>query len=231
MKAQAPAQGAPATTPGRSSQAVRHLRLEEGSTSGVLTGRFRRASQTEEDADHARLVQVAVAGAKQGNRDALRYLYIEYADNVYGYVLSLLRDEHEAEDVTQQVFAKLVAILPKYEQRDVPFAAWILRVARNVAVDDMRRRRALPSDDIDGGDGEGREPRQDDALTVREALATLPLEQRQVLMLRHVVGLSPGEIASRMGKTEASIHGLHHRGRSALRSRFRELGLAPCTAA
>jgi RNA polymerase sigma-70 factor, ECF subfamily len=219
-----------AATPTRNSQAVRHLRLVEGNTAGVLTGRFRRASQPEHDADHDRLVQAAVAGAKQGSGEALRYLYIEYADSVYGYVLSLLRDEHEAEDVTQQVFAKLVSILPKYAQRDVPFAAWILRVARNVAVDDMRRRRALPSDDIDGGDREGCELRQDDALTVREALATLPPEQRQVLMLRHVVGLSPGEIASKMGKTEASIHGLHHRGRSALRSRFRELGLAPCTA-
>jgi RNA polymerase sigma-70 factor, ECF subfamily len=231
MNAQGSTQLARARTSSRSSHAVRHLRLVEDNTSGVLTGRFRQSAQPAENADHSRLVQVAVGGAKQGNRDALRYLYIEYADSVYGYVRSLLRDEHDAEDVTQQVFAKLVTILPKYEQREVPFAAWILRVARNVAVDDMRRRRALPSDDIAGGDGEGCEPRQEDALTVREALATLPPEQRQVLMLRHLVGLSPGEIAAKMGKTEASIHGLHHRGRSALKIRFRELGLAPSTAA
>jgi RNA polymerase sigma-70 factor, ECF subfamily len=51
---------------------------------------------------------------------------------------------------------------------------------------------------------------------VRDALATLPDEQRQVVFLRHVVGLTPGEIASRMGRTESSIHGLHHRGRRAL---------------
>ncbi len=52
---------------------------------------------------------------------------------------------------------------------------------------------------------------------LEEALRTLPEDQRGVVMLRHVVGLSPGEIAERMGRTEASVHGLHHRARQALR--------------
>jgi RNA polymerase sigma-70 factor, ECF subfamily len=63
--------------------------------------------------------------------------------------------------------------------------------------------------------------------SLTEALATLPAEQREVLVLRHLVGLSPGEIAERMGKTEPSIHGLHHRGRGALQAALAERDCAP----
>src|SRR3712207_9287355 len=64
-----------------------------------------------------------------------------------GYVRSIVRDEHEAEDITQHVFTKLLTVLPRYEQRDVPFSAWILRVARNVALDHLRSRRPTPTED------------------------------------------------------------------------------------
>ena len=121
-----------------------------------------------------------------------------------------------------------MVVLPKYEQRSVPFSAWILRVARNVAVDHMRARRAIPCEEVrelderkDFGDS------QQTSLALREALETLPEEQREVIVLRHLVGLSPGEIAGRMGKTEPSIHGLHHRGRGALRSTLAERECAP----
>jgi RNA polymerase sigma-70 factor, ECF subfamily len=198
-------------------------------TAGVLTGRFRRVSRLDDDEAGKRMVAQAVARAKQGDREALRYLYIRYADNVYGYVASIVRDDYEAEDVTQHVFAKLMTALPKYQEREVPFSAWILRVARNVAVDHMRSRRAIPCDEVreldtEHSDGEGDRLR---SLTLRDALATLPEEQREVLVLRHLVGLSPGEIAGRLGRTEPSIHGLHHRGRGALRSALTEMECGP----
>src|SRR4051812_8533001 len=108
------------------------------------TGRFRPKIRLDEGSGRDPLVVSAVARAKEGDPEAIRFLYLRYADNVYGYVSSLLRDEHDAEDVTQQVFAKLLTSLSKYEQREVPFSAWILRVARNMAVDHMRQRRAVP---------------------------------------------------------------------------------------
>jgi RNA polymerase sigma-70 factor (ECF subfamily) len=52
-----------------------------------------------------------------------------------------------------------------------------------------------------------------------------------VVVLRHVVGLTPTEIASRLGRTESSVHGLHHRGRRALQSQLTERELSPCTRA
>jgi RNA polymerase sigma-70 factor (ECF subfamily) len=204
----------------------------EDAGAGVLTGRFRRADHIKDDEAGTRHVAAAVERAKQGDREALRFLYVRYADNIYGYVASIVRDEHEAEDVTQHVFTKLLSVLPKYEQREVPFSAWVMRVARNVAVDHLRERRAVPTEEVradDRGawDDDGARQR---ALGLREALATLPDDQRRVLMLRHVVGLTPPEIAGRMGKSEPSIHGLHHRGRSALRSALTERGCAPTVA-
>jgi RNA polymerase sigma-70 factor (ECF subfamily) len=198
-------------------------------TAGVLTGRFRRVSRLDDDDAGTRMVSQAVARAKQGDREALRYLYIRYADNVYGYVASIVRDDYEAEDVTQHVFAKLMTALPKYQEREVPFSAWILRVARNVAVDHMRSRRAIPCEEVRELDPSAHddESAQQTSITLREALATLPEDQREVLVLRHLIGLTPGEIAGRLGKTEPSIHGLHHRGRGALRSVLTERQCAP----
>jgi RNA polymerase sigma-70 factor (ECF subfamily) len=177
-----------------------------------------------------RRVSEAVRRAQDGDRDALGFLYARYADNIYGYVLSIVHDPHEAEDVTQQVFAKLVRVISKYEERDVPFFAWVLRVARNLAVDHLRRQRLVPVEEVrttdEGGGDPARSQRKND---LREALSELPKDQREVLILRHFAGFSPTEIAMQTGRSEGSIHGLHHRGRRALRAALTSRGAAPAT--
>ena len=177
-----------------------------------------------------RRVAHAVRRAQLGDREALGFLYARYADSVHGYVRSIVLDEHEAEDVTQQVFAKLIHVIGKYEERDVPFFAWMLRVARNLAVDHQRRRRLVPVEEVrlsDHGDGDpGGAQRMRD---LREALEELPRDQCEILVLRHLAGLSPPEIATRMGRSAGSIHGLHHRGRRALRAELTSRGAAPAT--
>ena len=171
----------------------------------------------------------AVAAAKAGDRDALRYLYVRFADHVYRYVRKTVRDDHEAEDVTQQVFTKLMTILPKYEQREVPFSAWLLRVARNLALDHVGSRRAVPSDDVPDSAVDADDFTSDRLRTLREALASLPRDQRTVLVMRHLLGLSPGEIAQRIGRSEGAVHGLHHRGRAAIRKALLSDASAPAT--
>ena len=169
--------------------------------------------------------------AKAGDMEAVRFLYIRYKDNVYSYVLSIVREPHEAEDVTQQVFRKLMSSIQKYEPRAVPFTAWILRVARNVAIDQLRQRRSIPCEEVFDpsvqSDDAGRDCRRD----LESALGTLPEDQRDVVLLRHLVGLTPGEIASRLGRSESAIHGLHHRGRQALKRKLIELDCAPIASA
>ena len=190
------------------------------------SGRFSR-SAAPKDGDG--LLSRAIARAKEGDATALDFLYARYADDVFGYVNSIVRDHHEAEDITQNVFAKLMGAIMKYEQREVPFSAWILRVARNAALDHVRARRMVPCEEVRTSDEGLEEGSLDRSHSLREALRRLPDDQREVLVLRHIAGLSPGEIAARLGKTESSIHGLHHRGRGTLRTALVELGSAPVT--
>ena len=184
--------------------------------SALSEGRFHRKQKLDEDRSPQELARVIVR-AKQGDHDALRYLYLRFADNVYGYARSIVRDEHEAEDVTQQVFTRLMGSIDRYEQRSVPFSSWLLRITHNMAIDHIRRRRAVPCEDTFAADESNEEQVAALSLTIREALAELPEEQREVVVLRHVAGWTPGEIAAHLGKSEDSIHGLHHRGRRALK--------------
>jgi RNA polymerase sigma-70 factor (ECF subfamily) len=198
-------------------------------TSPVHSGSgFRSRATLDESPETLRKVRLAAARAKEGDHDALRFLYVVYCHNIYGYVRSIVHDDQEAEDVTQHVFAKLMHVIVKYDDRGVPFFAWLLRLARNVAIDHLRVNRPTPTETvIDPETSSGAD--LDRAEIVRYALATLPNEQRQVVILRHVVGLTPGEIADRMGRTEGSIHGLHHRGRRALRRELERLETTPLT--
>src|SRR4026209_2424781 len=95
----------------------------------------------------------AIAAAKRGEWDAIHYLYVRYADDVLAYVRSILGDHHAAEDVTQNVFAKLMGAIQRYEERGaIPFAGWIMRVARNAALDYLRARRQIPVEEVRAAD-------------------------------------------------------------------------------
>jgi RNA polymerase sigma-70 factor (ECF subfamily) len=179
----------------------------------------------------SKLTQQAVTRAKTGDSEGLHYLYVRYSDDVLRYVTSFVRDSHEAEDITQNVFAKLMTAIKKYEQREVPFDAWILRVARNAALDHLRAKRAIPTEEVRLVDTGRAQTSLDRGRALRQALEDLPEDQREVLVLRHIVGLSPVEIAGTLDKTESSVHGLHHRGRRTLRASLAELGAAPVVAA
>ena len=101
---------------------------------------------------------------------------------------------------------------------------------RNATIDYLRAYRSIPCEEIrlysEDRERIGRERRRD----LEQALNRLPTEQRNVFVLRHIVGLSPVEIASLLGKTESSVHGLHHRGRLSMQSSLRQLGTVPVVA-
>ena len=203
---------------------LRADRLEAG-RSNHFTRRPRAATSAREEA----LVARAVAAAQRGDHDAQRFLYLRFADHVYGYVRAIIRDDHEAEDVTQLVFAKLLRVLDRYEPAGVPFSRWLLRLAHNAAVDHLRAVRTVPVAEVRPVE----EPDDDDAgerlRSLRLALEAVPDDQRQVLVLHHVAGLSAPEIAERLGRTPSSVHSLHHRGRRTLRAALVELGAGPVT--
>jgi RNA polymerase sigma-70 factor, ECF subfamily len=188
---------------------------------------FQARRELDNGPDARALTSRAVARAKQGDPEALRFLYVRFADNVFGYVRSIVHDEHDAEDITQQVFAKLLTALGKYQERSMPFTAWLLRVAHNMAIDHLRSRRQLPCEEVRGTDTPDEQRGDDCRRDLWAALDELPDEQRSVVVLRHVAGLSPGEIANHLGRSEDSVHGLHHRGRRALREALVRMEAAP----
>jgi RNA polymerase sigma-70 factor (ECF subfamily) len=191
--------------------------------STAAQARFRRRRIQDNSAEYQRLVHEAAVRAREGDADALRFLYLRYADCVYGYVCSIVRDEHEAEDVTQHVFAKLPTALRRYEPRVVPFSAWILRVAYNAAIDHMRVRRPVPCEEVRSNDVADDVSGRERFADLRLALDALPPEQRDVLVLRFVVGLTPREVAERIGRSEDAVHGLQHRGRRTLRREMQRI--------
>ncbi len=191
---------------------------------------FRRRATLDDSPETARETRLAIARTKEGDRDALRFLYTRYSDNVYGYICSIVRDEQEAEDLTQHVFMKLITVIVQYQDHGIPFTGWLLRLSRNVALDHLRRRRPTPTEEVFGANELVNDDARDRARDLHSALASLPDEQRDVMVMRHVVGLSPPEIAEQMGRTESSVHGLHHRGRRALQEELRQLGSSPSVA-
>jgi RNA polymerase sigma-70 factor (ECF subfamily) len=197
---------------------------------GLGQGRLRRKERMDEDLRPGELAE-AIELARAGESDAFLYLYLRFAGNVYGYARALLKDEHEAEDITQQVFTKMIISFDSYRPQAVPFAAWLLRITHNLSIDHLRRRRTVPCDEvrIAGGEDDGR--RAELARAFREALGRLSDDQREVVVLRHVAGYSPTEIAERLNRSPDSIHGLGHRGRRALRGELERLGAVPVAAA
>jgi|1186.fasta_scaffold00354_4 RNA polymerase sigma-70 factor (ECF subfamily) len=173
-------------------------------------------------------VKRMVGAAQAGDRDAMRAIYVRFAGGVHVYVARIV-PQRDAEDVTQQVFAKLLTELDRYRPGEAPFAAWVLRVARNLAIDHLRRSRLVPCEEVRGADDVADEAARECADSLREALAGLTADQRNVLILRHLVGLSPTEIAEQLGRTVRAVHCLHHRGRSAARTALHDLGAGPAT--
>jgi RNA polymerase sigma-70 factor (ECF subfamily) len=181
------------------------------------------------DGDEWRTRRV-VRAARAGDRDAMAELYVLHAPAVHAHVLRVVKDPDDADDVTQQVFAKLLTGLDRYRPGEAPFIVWVLRIARNAAIDHVRRVRAVPVDDVDDARARDEGGASEVRSALRAALALLPQGQRDVLLLTHLVGLSPSEIAAVLGCSVRAVHGLHYRGRLAVQATLTDLGSAPAVA-
>jgi RNA polymerase sigma-70 factor (ECF subfamily) len=192
----------------------------------VVAHRCTDAKRFLNDTEEGRTRRV-VGAARAGDREAMGELYALHAPAVHAHVLRVVRDVDDADDVTQQVFAKLLTGLDRYRPGEAPFIAWVLRVARNAAIDHVRRAHDVAVDDVD--DVRARDDCGADELraSLRAALALVPQGQRDVLLLTHLVGLSPSEIAAVLGCSVRAVHGLHYRGRVAVRVTLTDLGSAP----
>jgi RNA polymerase sigma-70 factor (ECF subfamily) len=196
----------------------------------VFVERVEPSTEQLEDQETARLVSRIQAGAP----DLFPVLYMRYFDRVYGYLRTILNDPHEAEDASQHVFMQVLEALPRYERRKQPFRAWLFIIARNHALYRLRgqqRVQATPPEDIslereiavESGETEG----EFDWLSDRELLMfveRLPLPQRQVLVLRFMLGLGTAEIASVLERSTDDVRMLQSRALRFLRERLSAVG-------
>ena len=160
-----------------------------------------------------------VDAAKLGEQTALAMLYEHYFPRVFRYVNSRLHSNEDAEDVTTEIFLRIIDNIGSFQWRGLPFGAWVFRIARNEVVSHVRRLKTR------GGAAELTESIPDDSrdhteqveidLTfqvVRRAIEQLPEAQRQVVTLRFVSGLSVAETAAALKKTENNVKVLQHKG-------------------
>lgn len=171
----------------------------------------------------------AIARAKEGDEEAYRFLYSTHIENVRGYLQSILRNEEDAEDVAQQVFMRMLSAIGRYEQRDATFLTWLLRIAHNAAIDHIRRTKPQSPllDEEPSAARIGEAERRELVSALEKAFVELPEDHRKVLVMRHVAGLSPGEIAAEVGRTVGAVHCLHHRARRQARDALAAQGVAP----
>jgi len=161
--------------------------------------------------------------AVSGDPDAFAALYDFYVEQIYRFVSFRVGDAQTAEDLTSQVFLKAWDNLSSYQIRGLLFRAWLFRIARNSVIDYYRTYKettplepsALTKPDP-AAEVADQVEQQLQAEELRMALQQLTEDQRQVLTLRFIEGLSTEEVANVMGKRQGAIRALQMRGLQAL---------------
>ena len=188
------------------------------------------------DPDAALMLRV-----KRGDRDAFAELVDKYKQPVMNFVFRTLRDEIEAEDVAQNVFLQVYKSRRRYKQT-AKFSTWLFTIARNLCLNELRRRSRHPAESIDEtlADNESREggsQRQYEDKTrvappdellqgelaqkIEEALAELPESQRSAILLCRQDELSYEEIAEVLDCSLSATKSLIHRGREVLKEKLK----------
>jgi RNA polymerase sigma-70 factor (ECF subfamily) len=163
--------------------------------------------------------RAAVDRARTGDQQALADIYDWYMPRVYRYAMARMGNQHEAEDLTEEVFLKVLGAIGDFRWRDVPFSSWVFRIAHNCIATHYRRtaQRGGPTAEIPLDMADGRHDvayaieQQITLEEVRRAAALLPDAQREVIALRFAVGLSIADTAKTLGKREGNVKALQHK--------------------
>lgn len=170
-----------------------------------------------------------------GDQEAARALTFRHAPRVLALSRRLLRDMAEAEDVAQDAMLRLWKIAPEWRQGEAKVSTWLYRVASNLCIDRLRKKKGTHLDDIpEPADGkpsvEKRMQSNERALALQGALMQLPERQRLAVTLRHIEELANPEIAEIMQISVDAVESLTARGKrnlaGLLLGKKEELGLA-----
>ena len=176
------------------------------------------------DVDGERAV---VDAAKTGDEAALTELYRLYFPRVYRYILARMGNPYDAEDLTEEVFLRVLDAIERFQWREAPFSAWLFRIAHNAVISQRRkegaRGRSSPLLEALPVDSQGPEEMVENRLAINEimkAAETLPEAQRRVIGLRFAAGLTVAETARAMNKGEGNVKVIQHKAIAKLREIF-----------
>lgn len=169
-----------------------------------------------------------VARARAGDTAAFAALVRRHQDRVFGFILRMLDARDEAMELTQDVFVKAWQALPGWRP-EARFSTWLLQIARNAALDQLRRRRLIQFAPLDDGmdvadtapGPEARYASRQRQALLEHALQQIAAEHREILLLREVEDLSYGELAAVLGIAEGTVKSRLARARAALLEHFR----------
>ncbi len=169
-----------------------------------------------------------VARARAGDTAAFAALVRRHQDRVFGFILRMLDARDEAMELTQDVFVKAWQALPGWRP-EARFSTWLLQIARNAALDQLRRRRLIQFAPLDDGmdvadtapGPEARYASRQRQALLENALQQIAAEHREILLLREVEDLSYGELAAVLGIAEGTVKSRLARARAALLQHFR----------
>jgi RNA polymerase sigma-70 factor, ECF subfamily len=161
--------------------------------------------------------------ARSGDQQALAAIYDWYLPRVYRYVLSRVGNVAEAEDLTEDIFLRMLGAIADYKRTSVPFSAWIFRIARNHLIsfyrkNGLRKDHSVLDDTVADTKHDPASIIEAQSLLgeVAEAVQKLPDAQRDVIALRFAVGLSIAETAQVLGKRQGNVKALQHKAVSGL---------------
>ncbi len=170
-----------------------------------------------------------VRRAQRGEREAFAALYDRHYQAIFNYFYYRLGDQTKAEDLTADLFVRMVEKIDRYRDRGRPFLAWLYTIARNLLTDYYRRQRGqeVPLDDLPLSDGKSPTDEVERRLAVdclRLALRHLTDVQQQVIIHRFLEKQPIAGVAALLGKTEGAIKALQHRALAALRRAIEKEG-------
>ncbi|MCD9025689.1 RNA polymerase sigma factor SigW [Cohnella silvisoli] len=173
--------------------------------------------------------------ALKGDQRAFAEIVDLYKDKLYHLAYRMTGNRQEAEDVVQEAFLRVYKNLDRYDENQ-KFSTWIYRIATNLSIDRLRKRRAIYSLDAESSDHEGldgyamlpsddRTPESELLLSetqrlIHEAIATLPVKYKSVMILRYLQDLSLQEISDVLDMPVTTVKTRVHRGREFLRKKL-----------
>lgn len=186
------------------------------------------------DFDYASAEESELVALAAEDKLAFGELYQRYVKRIYNYFYYRMGSHEDAEDLTARVFIRAMAHIENYDDRGVPFSAWLYRIAHNLVANwhrDNDRHKVIPLDEFlankiltDAPDTLTEHKEEQELLLA--SIRRLPEERQQLIFLKFVERMSNQEIGEMMNRTEGAIKSLYHRTLSTLHDDLTSKGIS-----